>query len=65
MKLKLFVWEDVLYDWSAGVMFALAETVKEARELILKECHYVVKEDLAKEPKVVTEKEAFVIWGGS
>ena len=30
-KLKLFVWHDVLTDYTSGVMFALAPTVEEAR----------------------------------
>lgn len=32
--MKLFVWEDVLKDYTSGVMFALANTVDEARDAI-------------------------------
>lgn len=28
----LFVWDNVLTDWSSGIMFAVARTVDEARE---------------------------------
>jgi hypothetical protein len=43
-KLKLYVWEDVLTDYTSGVMFALAESEEE--------------------PRVLTEKCAFAVWGG-
>ena len=36
-KLKLFVWEGVLSDYTDGIMFALAHTEEEAREMIVKE----------------------------
>ena len=32
--MKLFVWPDALTDYSSGVMFAYAETVEQARELV-------------------------------
>ena len=49
--LKLYVWEDVLWDYTKGVMFALAETVEEARTLILASADYAdVKRDLEQEP---------------
>ena len=35
-KLKLFVWEGVLSDYTDGIMFALAHTEEEAREMIVK-----------------------------
>jgi hypothetical protein len=65
---KLFVWEDVLIDYTSGVMFALAESVEEARSLIIEKCGYIPDKDLAKEPHVynpATEKMGFYLWGGS
>ena len=35
-ELKMYVWEDVLCDYSCGVMFALAHNVDEARREVLK-----------------------------
>jgi hypothetical protein len=32
-KLRLYVWENVLIDYTDGIMFALAESVEQAREL--------------------------------
>ena len=68
-KLKLYVWEDVLRDYTSGIMVALAYSVSEARSLIredqgwAKGSHYSATE-LSKKPKVVTKPECFVLWGG-
>jgi hypothetical protein len=62
--LKLYVWEDVLADYTSGIMFALARSESEARELILKNCSFVPDEDLAKEPKVYETPIGFAVWGG-
>ena len=63
-KLKLYVWEDVLTDYTSGVMFALAPSVDEARRLVLVKCDYAPEHDLAKEPKVIETPEGFAVWGG-
>ena len=63
-KLKLYVWEDVLTDYTSGVMFALATSADEARSLILKKCDYVPSDDLAQEPKCIETPEGFAVWGG-
>ena len=63
-KLKLFVWEDVMKDYTSGIMFALAKNVEDARKQILKECDYIPKEDLMKEPIVITKAQGFAVWGG-
>ncbi len=70
-NLKLFVWEDVLEDYTSGVMFALAENVEEARKVIMDKCEkedsYTSKTlqvDLASEPKVIDNSEGFYVWGG-
>lgn len=62
--MKLYVWEDVLYDYTAGCMFALASSVEEARAAILEACSYVPPDDLSKEPRVVETVEGFTCWGG-
>lgn len=63
-KLKLYVWEEVLTDYTSGAMFALATSTNEARSLILKKCDYVPSRDLALEPKCIEKPEGFVVWGG-
>lgn len=69
--LKLFVWENVLTDYTSGRAFALAENVEEARKIIFDrfktEEGYLsdtLKADLADEPKVMDCKEGFHILGG-
>lgn len=63
--MKLYVWEGVLIDYSSGVMFALANSVDEARELILNDCRLGrVEEDLKGTPDVYTDPIGFTIWGG-
>jgi hypothetical protein len=74
-KLQLYVWEDVLTDYTSGIIFALATSPEKAREIILdthgwKENGVVVPkgvvwEELQKEPKVFCTPVGFVIYGGS
>lgn len=33
-ELKLFVWTNVLANWTPGIIFTLAENVEQAREVI-------------------------------
>jgi hypothetical protein len=67
-KLKLYVWEEVLCDYTCGIAFALAETKEEALELIDKSREWGKPSDELKniEPKVyaTTEKIAYAISGG-
>ena len=62
--LRLYVWEDVLCDYRAGVMFAFAESSDHARELIVKSKPQLEgHEDLARKPRVVDAPEGFAIYG--
>ncbi len=68
-KLKLFVWEDVLEDYTCGIMFALAESVDQAREMIkAKNPNYeddrIMKRDLKTDPKIIDQPEGFYSYGG-
>ena len=62
--MKLYVWEDVLQDYTSGVMFALANSVEEARALVLAHTSYVPESDLAQEPKVYDAPVGFAVCGG-
>jgi hypothetical protein len=65
--MKLFLWEDVLTDYTSGVIFAFAETADEARDIIKKDvncCSSVLKEIKAL-PQIITEPMGFILWGGS
>jgi hypothetical protein len=70
-KLQLYVWENVLTDYTDGVMFALASSEIEARKLLRKELGETqlkynehVLADLAKRPRKITAPEAFAVYGG-
>ena len=67
-KLKLYVWEYVLFGSSIfgdpGMMVALAEDVESARKMLQEKCSYLDKYDLAREPTVHEDPCAFYVWGG-
>ncbi len=74
-KMKLYVWEGVLTDWTDGVgwinMFALAESSDEAREVIKKKAVDVfgfdcedIAQELKGEPREVSQSEGFFMFGG-
>lgn len=61
-KLKLYVWEDVLHNYTSGIMFAFAENIDHAIELIsvkMNDCH----DDLKIRPREITEPEGFYVYG--
>lgn len=66
LPLRLYVWANVLRDYTAGVMFALASSPEAARKAIIKAYpdYDTVVSDLASEPQVVTKTEGFAVWGG-
>ena len=62
-NLKLYVWEDVLHDYTAGIAFAYAESIEEARKLVWESLGYK-SDDILREPREVTTKEGFGMSGG-
>ncbi len=68
--MKLYVWENVLTDYTSGIMFALANSIEEARELIIKKegCEHfpegLVRTDLKADPDVYDQPCGFTCWGG-
>lgn len=63
--LRLYVWEDVLADYTSGLMFALAESEDEARRLILIAEPAVPDTDLMENPRVYSHPVGFVVWSGN
>ena len=64
-KLKLYVWEDVLCDWTCGLAVILAHDEVEARRIMKEKFPDYVTEELPfSKCKVVTEPDAFYIYGG-
>lgn len=62
--MKLFVWEDVLTDYTSGMICILAHNLEEAKELLLKKYETYYANDFGKPHKVITKPEAFAIYGG-
>ena len=71
-EMKLFVWEGVLTDYTSGIAFALAESVDEARKLILEkyeENNGCISDnlisDLNTEPLIIENKEGFYVYANT
>lgn len=64
--MKLFVWDDVLTDYTGGIIFAYAETLEEARKIVLEvDDLRPVQNAIESEPVVYDDKStARVLWGG-
>lgn len=71
--MKLYVWEEVLCDYTCGVIFALANNVDEARELVVKKYASCPGDEweesslmspMQEEPKVYDASEGFRVRGG-
>jgi hypothetical protein len=66
--MKLFVWDNVLTDYTSGIMFAIAPDVEDARKQLIAEWSDLstVAEDLATEPKVyrTDRRVCRAVWGG-
>ncbi len=63
-KLKLYVWEGVLTDYSSGMIVALAYNLKHARELVRKSCGAWVAKDTHDRPMVHRTPTAYFVAGG-
>jgi hypothetical protein len=64
-QLKLYVWHNVLCDYTCGVMFAMAYSVEQARELIVESGINVIDGELNQEPTVYDAPAGFAVWGGA
>lgn len=64
-NLKLFVWEDVLRDYTTGMVCILANDLEEARKIADEKFEpYEVEQFFGKPYKVVTEPDGFLVHGG-
>ena len=67
--MNLYIWDGVLTDYTDGIMFAFADSVEEARAMLLDGAGYntdMINEELEAEPKVYSnEKTTRIIWGGA
>lgn len=65
-KLKVFIWDNCLTDYTSGIMFTVAESIEEARQQLLKECPHIPEYDLTQTPLIyeLTDRPARAVWGG-
>jgi len=67
--MKLFVWENVLEDYTSGIIFALAENIEEAKEQVLLKAEKwevdILKKEMEKPYKVYSSTVGFFLYGGS
>ena len=64
--LKLYVWHDVLTDWTHGVMVALAPDAETARRMLMdgEPAGGQVDRDLFASPVVWEAPNCLKVWGG-
>lgn len=67
--MKLYVWENVLWDYKPGIAFCLANSLEEAVDLMTKKLDWSTVEWEGnklegKEAIVIEEPTAFYQWGG-
>src|SRR5690348_5914443 len=64
-RVRLYVWDGVLTDYSSGIAFAMAESEEEARRVILEKAQDYEKDllerDMAQPPTVYTEPAGFFL----
>lgn len=63
MQLKLFIW-PTLGEATAGVIFALATNITEAKRLIRAKHPTITDRNLELQPQIIESPAAFVCWGG-
>ena len=64
--MKVFVWVDVLTDYTSGMMVAIAPTVEDARADLLNKFGDIPTGDLNQQPQEFdfSERASFACWGG-
>ncbi len=63
--LKMYVWDDVLQDWTSGLIVVLAESLEQARELACKDLGYVYQPIMDRLPDIYDSPVAVHVHGGA
>lgn len=67
-SLKLYIWKDVLRDYTSGVIFAMAYTLAQARKVVVEDAEDWAKESvvsaMSNEPEVHESPYGFYLYGG-
>ena len=64
-QLKMFIWENVLTDYTSGMVAIYAKDLEHALEIARKKFdNYIVEDFAGKTYTVVTKPDAFYVYGG-
>lgn len=71
--MKLYVWTEVLSDYTDGIMFALADSPEHAKSVIVDQAKQeygryideIARELDAKEPQAFDQPIGFIVFGGA
>lgn len=64
-SLKMYVWEDVLSDYTSGIVVSVASSLGEALSLVRTKDEIAYDHIKNVEPKIITSPDVFVLYGGS
>jgi len=67
-ELKLYVWEGVLTDYTDGMVCILAKDLNNAKQVFMDKFpneEYVLNDFFGEPHKVITEPDAFYVYGGA
>jgi len=64
--MKMYVWKDVLCDYTCGMIVVFAHDLKEARQIAKKQLDSVDYEGSIEvdEPDIYDKPSAVAVWGG-
>ena len=76
-KLNLYVWDNVLRQYSDGMILVFAKSIEEARNLLMIESWNMTYDEVSKlsenkgqvwndiqsEPRIIDKPEVFIRWG--
>jgi hypothetical protein len=63
--LKMYVWDNVLTDWTSGLIVVLATSLEEARDLACKDLGYVYRPIMTDTPDIYDSPMAVHVYGGA
>uniref|UniRef100_A0A6M3KB88 Uncharacterized protein n=2 Tax=viral metagenome TaxID=1070528 RepID=A0A6M3KB88_9ZZZZ len=64
--MRMYLWEDVLCDYTCGMAVVLAKNEKQAREIMGTKFPSYIRDQLPfSECKVITEPDGFYVYGGA
>ena len=62
--LKMYVWEDILTDWTSGLIVVLVTSLEEARDLACENVGHYHGEIRNRTPDIYDSPKSVHVWGG-